>query len=599
MYYQQIDDNSNARTSITTWLGYNHNPIANDGQFYDMENLTSDNYPLLSSRKERSLVKKGTSIRGVLFTDDILCYLEGDTLHYGTKNYDLSTLLSTKGSKDIQTLIRFGAYVLIFPEGIYVNLYKDDSGTMKSEYVSNVGLQIKYSICTSTGEDFENVVASDTAPENPADGEYWLNTGANSGLNIWYTSKSMWSPVATTYLRIEVPGAKLTDYFNKGDTIDLNTSVSNVNSGSQIQAIDDEYIVVIGLLEDCVTKTEETSSVWKLKILRKLPSLDYVCSDKNRIWGCHYGYADGEMVNEIYASKLGDFKNWYTYAGISTDSYAVSVGVPGKWTGCISFQGRPTFFKENAIFSVYGSYPSEYQIVQNDSRGVQDGSYRSLAIVNESLFYKSATDVCVYDGSSPTSISQALGRDTMYYSAIGGGCLNKYHLIMQDVKARNIYFVYDAQYGIWEKESSCPITYFTSTNNGQMYACTESKIYGLGSKDNLAYLNKYLDEEWVSWYAKTGMFGYDTPDSKYVSKLSIRAYIPTRSELRVYISYDGKPFEEVGTLRGNSDILSQNLDIRPPRCDHYQIEFMGHGDFKLYSMVTTIDSESEEYGNSY
>ena len=38
-------------------------------------------------------------------------------------------------------------------------------------------------------------------------------------------------------------------------------------------------------------------------------------------------------------------------------------------------------------------------------RGVQKGSWRSLCVVNEVLYYKGRTEICAYDGSVPVAVS--------------------------------------------------------------------------------------------------------------------------------------------------------------------------------------------------
>lgn len=592
MYYPTLEEDSNTRSMIDKWYGYNHNYLTNSGEFFDMENLTSDYFPLMAPRKTRALLKEYSNIRGIVYTNNTVYVLDGDVLKHGDITTDLSGYMDNTGESTQQTLLRFGAYILIFPLGIYINIYDHGIGRMAMSYETGENVEITYSICEMDGEDFDSVTAADTAPTSPKDGDYWLNTGKDSGLNIWYKSKSMWQPVATTYIRIRIPGAQLTKRFKQYDTIFMNTELTDINNGSQIVTIADDYIVVTGIMSGTVEKTQTTSSSWKLKLERRIPALDYVCTDKNRVWGCHYGYsADGEMINEIYCSKLADFCNWYTYQSISTDSYAVNVGVTGEWTGCISYRNHPVFFKENAIFTVYGSYPSEYQIVQNDCRGVQLGSSKSLAIVGETLFYKSASDVCAYDGSTPTGISDAFGRDQLYYDAVGGGCLNKYHVSMSNAKGKHYFFTYDISHAIWEKESELQIEMFSSTENGQIYGATKKKLYGFGSTDNILYLNPYKDEEWVKWYAETGEIGYETPDSKYVNRISIRAYIPVRSEIVVEISHDDQKYVNASTLRGANDIISKTIDIYPARCDHFKIRFSGHGDCRIYSM-----SLSTEYG---
>lgn len=595
MYYHEVNDNGNTRQVISTWLGYNHNYNIDAGEFYDMENMSSDNYPLLSPRKKRPLLYESDGkLRGLLYSDNNVAYLEGTTLHYSLTDIDLSEWMEEP--EDWQTLLRFGEYILIFPVGVYVNLYdENDRGTIYTKYDTEVGKTVTYTVCDSEGKGYDNITASDTAPENPTEGMYWLSTGETKGLYVWNKSQSMWSPVATSYIRIEIPSGDLTSYFKEGDTITMNTQLDDVNEGSTIQKITDDYFVVIGLM-NTVTRTEQCTDAWHLKLNRKIPKLDYVCVDKNRVWGCHYGYQNGKMLNEIYASKLGDFRNWYTYTGISTDSYAATVGISGEFTGCISYQGYPTFFKENAIIRVFGNMPSEYQINTREQRGVQLGSYRSLAVVNEYLVYKAVSDVCVYDGSVAVSISEALPKDRQYYDAVGGGCLNKYRIVMREMNGRRIHLVYDFKYKIWHKEDSIALECISATENGQLYAATKSKIYGLGNTDNIAFIKPLVGEEWVDWYAETGEMGYEAIDKKYVSRITVRAFVPARSELQVMISYDSRPFEDVGIIRGLDDINSKNIEIAPYRCDHFRLMFRGHGDCRIYALALTMDTGSEEYG---
>lgn len=593
MFYPRIDEGNNTRTYIDTWMGYNHNYKVNRGEFFDMENMSSDNYPLLTPREIRPLLVEGTNLNGLLYSDNNVAYLDGTTLHYSLQDFDLSDLMDEPDKW--QTLIRFGAYILIFPANVYINVYEpEDRGTFEDEYIAEIGNTITYSICNSKGEGFDNIEASDDSPQDPTDGMYWLKTSAPQGLYTYSSSQGTWLPVASCYIRIEIPGANLTEHFSEDDVVTMNTTIDSVNDGSTIKTIDDEYMVIIGIMDE-VTKTAHCTDGWTLKVKRKIPILDYVCADKNRIWGCHYGYVSQKgMVNEIYCSKLGDFKNWYSYAGISTDSYAVSVGVPGAFTGCISYQGYPTFFKENAIFKIYGAMPSQYQVMQSDQRGVQQGSYRSLAIIDEYLVYKSPTDICVYDGSSPVSISEPLGRGELFYDAVGGGCLNKYRVVMENAKAKKYYFVYDFKTGIWEKEDPLRVEMFSATENGQLYAATKDKIYGLGNTDNMVFTTPLVGEEYVEWFCETGEMGYEYIDFKYVDRITIRAYVPYRSELEVMIAYDDRPFERVAMVRGTEDIASKSLAFAPFRCDHFRIKLRGHGACRIYTMALTLETGSEE-----
>lgn len=607
MFYQTIEENNNTREMISEWKGYNHNYVIGDGEFYDCENISSDNYPVLTPRKKRALlVDSDDGIRGILLTSNNLTYLSGNVLHYGSKTYDLSQYFVTGTEKkedgteysiydtSDQKLVRFGAYIVMFPSGVYVNIVDGTTGSITQVYKAPTGTTITFQICDSAGSELQNLSAKSTPPSSPSDGDYWLRTTKGAeGLYIYVGYLQTWEAVATCYIKISVPDGSLTDYFSAGDAVYMNTTISDINNGSIVQSIDDEYMIVIGIMSK-TQQTETTDSSWTLEVKRKLPDLDMVCVSNNRIWGCHYGDdGEGNVINEIYASKLGDFKNWYSYAGLSTDSYALSVGEPGDWTGCISYQGYPTFFKENCIMKIYGSYPAEYQLSVHTCRGVQKGSEESLAVVNEYLMYKSTADICVYDGSSPTSISQALGRNTQYYNAVAAGCIGKYYVSMETNIGHCINMIYDMERGIWTKnDSKVRYSQFTQSESGQIYGTNGKKIFGIGANDNIIFHSQLPNEEYVVWYAETGDMGFSYPDYKYVNNINIRAYLPFKSELNVQIKVDDGMWQDLGTYRGTDETKPIDIYRFPDRCDHYRLKLSGHGNVRIYTLTRTFETAS-------
>jgi hypothetical protein len=595
MFLPQTIENGNTQGMIDTWRGYNHNPRIGAGELYDMQNLSSDNYPLLSPRKVRPLLKKTTDkIRGIVLADNNLTYLAGTTFYFGTQQVDMSPYCGTDKESD-QQIVLYGMYALIFPMWAYVNLNDvSDHGSIKSSLTVKTGTTITYTLCNADGKSYDATVSA-TAPESPTEGQYWLDTTeGETGLYFWNKAESSWKSVSTAYIKITIPGVNVADYFVKDDVIDMNTIYPDINSGSVIKGIGDNYIIVTGIMLDEVTHQETTSETWTLTITRKTPDLDYVCVSNNRVWGCRYGVDNtGNLINEIYASKQGDFRNWYSYEGTALDSYAVSVGVQGRFTGCIEYQGNPIFFKEGTILKIFGSMPSNYQLITNNCRGVQEGSYRSLAILNEYLVYKSPSDVVIYDGSNPTSISANLGRDNVYYDAAAGGCLNTYHISMMDAAGIAHYFVYDMQYGLWEKEDHTRVIGFTASENGRIYAATEHEIFGVGANNNAIVLQKIPGEEYVQWFAETGDTGIEWAEYKRISRITVRAFIPRNSELEIEISYDGRPFEALGTMRGVDNIMSQSFPVDAYRADHYRLRFSGHGDVKIYTLSTSLEGGSQ------
>ena len=620
MFLPEVEENINERSLITQWRGYNHNYAIGMGEFYDMENMTVDDFPIMTARDVRpTLLNPVHAFRAILYTDGVLSWLDGNVFHFQTWELDLADVINGTSAQvswstqhtdfedtpdaDLiewseQKMIRFGVYILIYPINVWVNIDKRTAGLISSEFKSATGLTITYTISTHDGEEYQNIVAQGTAPISPSEGDYWLNTATGSeGLNVYL--QSSWQPVPTCYIRIEIPGATLTDFFEVDDIVNMNSAtVSDINNGSKIQAIDDDFIVVIGLMND-VEKTETTSTGYRLTISREMPSLDFICADKNRLWGCKYGTNDKGIINEIYASKLGDFKNWNSFQGLSTDSYTATIGIPGRFTGCISYGGYPTFFKENAIIRVSGSYPAEYNVMQMDARGVQEGSDKSLAIVGETLFYKAPGGVMAYDGSLPRMISHEWGRE-YYYDGIAGVCGSKYYLEITTAQGAHRVFVYDTEYGLWTKENHIGespnfLIGFSGASDGRLFAFTYNHVYGMGLSDNELYTNKKPGEEYAVWYLESGDIGYDIPEFKYVSKFTLRAFIPAQSEIEVQISYDDKRYETVGTIRGLAETMTHTISFAPYRCDHFRFKLSGHGRVRLYSLGITYDLGSDEY----
>ena len=236
----------------------------------------------------------------------------------------------------------------------------------------------------------------------------------------------MWVQIPTVYVKIEATG--IGKRFEEGDGIKisglelagvLEKQIEALNGSKVIQSKDDNYVVVIGIIDERATVKGITAE-------RRLPDMDYITEAGNRLWGCFYGVADGKTVNEIYCCKLGDFKNWEVYSGISTDSFRASCGTDGVWTGAVTYLGYPLFFKENYVHKVYVSSGGAHQIVSMAIDGVQKGSDTSFAIVNDYLFYKSKTGINRFDGTQAVNISSDLGNE-QYCDAVGGRLGGQYN----------------------------------------------------------------------------------------------------------------------------------------------------------------------------
>ena len=580
MRYPQLKVQATSRQMVDAFRGYNHNLRISSGEFFNMKNMTSDYYPVLSPRSKRGVYAKPASPQG-LIAKDTICYVDGSEFVMG--EYRIPMGLSTAAENCPKQLISMGAYVIVMPDKKYINtLDITDFGNIEAFYSSQG--EVSFALCTVTGDVYTDTVISPDEPANPNNLDYWIDTSSVPHTLKQYSATSgAWVMIATTYVKISATGIGKAFEAYDGVTISgiKSTGLQDLNGNMVIQAKGDDYIVVIGILDTVTTQTSVVT------VERRMPSVDFVIESGNRLWGCRYGTAlNGDVVNEIYASKLGDFRNWNCFMGLSTDSYAASCGTDGPFTGAITHLGYPLFFKENCVHKVYGNYPANFQIQDTACRGVQKGCHASLAIVNETLFYKSRGGICAFDGSLPTEASYALGNE-VYSDAVGGAHGNKYYVSMKDSLEVWHLFVFDTAKGMWHREDNLRASAFCSCR-GEMYcidAHDRNIITLLGSGD------PYEDE--VNWEVETGELGISSPDMKYISRLTIRMSMEIGAEMNIFAQYDmSDEWLHICNIRGTS-LRSFAIPIRPRRCDYMKLRIVGSGTAKIYSWTKTIEQGSD------
>ena len=593
MKLPKLRELESSRQMVDTFKGYNHNLRIGDGEFFDMKNMTSDHYPVLSPRGKRGEYASPNSPNG-LIAKDALCYVDGTKFVMNEYEVDMGL------NDEPKQLISMGAYVIIMPDKKYINTQDlTDFGNIEAFYpgVEGQSVTASYEMCKLDGTAYTDAITSASAPENPNNMQLWIDTSTTPHVLKQYSeSSAVWTQIATTYVKISAPGIAAS--FKQYDAVKIsgfpkdNAQFSEMNDityplweayhdpGDNERAEGtDDYIVIVGLLDEAVTAES------MLKLERTMPIMDFVIESGNRLYGCRYGpAANGQVVNEIYASKQGDFRNWNCFMQISTDSWVGGVGTDGQFTGAITHKGYPLFFKENCVHKVYGNYPANFQIQTTECRGVQKGCNRSLAIVNETLFYKAKNAICAYDGSLPTEVSYALGNEA-YREAVGGAHGNKYYTSMKDVSGNYHLFVFDTAKGMWHREDNLKADYFCSCD-GEMYAVSNGKIItllGSGTKDLAG----------VEWMAETGEIGISSPDMKYVSRITMRMSMDIGAEVRIYAQYDfSDEWELVCSLR-STNLRSFSIPIRPKRCDYMKLRIEGEGMAKIYSITKTIEQGSE------
>lgn len=575
MEFPTLNPIPTTKRMVDVFRGYNHNLRIGSGEFYRMENLSSDLYPVLSPRGIRGLYANPASPQG-LIAKEMLCYVDGADFLLGQQRIPMN--LSTAHADCPKQLVSMGAYVLIFPDKKYINTANpEDHGPMEAEFTTEG--ESRFTLCNALGEDLIPQHTGAQSPENPENGAYWLDTSLSPpSLKQWSEAALMWTGIVSTYVKLTYPGigAKFQAY----DGVSI-TGTPGFDGSQVLQGVGEDWLILTGIL------TEATAVTAPITVSRKLPKMDFVMECGNRLWGCRYGMDEyGEPVNRIYASKLGDFRNWSCFMGIASDSYYVNLGSDGPFTGAVSHLGSPLFFKENMLHKIYGSVPSEFTLQDTPCRGVQPGCHESLAIVGEDLFYKSRSGICLYDGSLPRQISQALGSET-YDSAAAGAHGSKYYISMRGAEGFQL-FVYDAQKGQWHREDSF---------HGICFASLGSELYAIDGDNNriVALLGSGEPlEEQVSWMAETGELGLSSPERLYISRITLRLALDVGAIMDVYAQYDHEDhWEHLASIR-HCTLGSFSIPVRPRRSDYLRLKFQGRGGAKLYAMTKTMEKGSED-----
>lgn len=595
----------NANVSmISTFLGYNHNLRIADGEFYDMKNLTTDYYPLFASRPRRGIVTSLKKPQGIFGCAKIV-YVDDNKLYYD-QSY-VCDLKETFADRE-RIFGAMGAYLCVFPDKIVYNTATGDVEEMENTVETTE--KPVFSLCKLDGTLFDegNTYTGVKEPDT-AKYKYWIDTSENTAvIKVWSEITSEWSAVGTTYVKVSSPG--IGQGFKQYDAVtfsgvERSENIYNdydFNQSNILWGVGEDYVIIVGFINRVFTNAEN------ITLKREVPDVDFVTEMGNRIWGC------SSEKHEIYACKQGDPKNWNCFMGLVSDSYAATTGTDGDFTGCINYMGTVYFFKDAGVYVLFGDKPSNYQLNWKPLRGVQKGSEKSLVLLNEYLIYKSRDGICIFDGSSPESVSAPFGKEN-YYEAVAGAFRNKYYVSMRNDEYEYFMFVYDGEKNMWMKEDGTIAKGFAYANGG-MYLINENNVmYVINAEKIYTKLFPWMTElseeycypgdavypgdvvqgemeEPVEWYATTGEMGLESPYGKYIKRMRLRLEIATNASMIAEVMYDSSGVWEEIIRYYATRKRSIELPLRVRRCDHMQLRFSGRGDVKIYSLMRETEEEA-------
>lgn len=658
--YPTIKETARSQQVTDTFGGYNHNLKIPEGEFYEMENLCGDDYPLLATRKQRNTLQAfGQNLEAMVSKGDELYYISGydpttKTCGFYAGDEKVMDLAYAGGLK---RFVSMGAYLLIWPDKVWYNTADGTHGNMEKMFSAAAGTYLFSETNAVSGPDGQETITvyaiwlvepcsrdgktvyttsethsvtfgsnrtviqdgityyylNSNKPSAPKNGDAYIDNETRTPY-VYSDTEKDWVARDVPVMRLKCKGIGsgfAPEDYVKISYVDTSTDFGllggdNLADGTyrEVLAAGDDYLVLDAYAPKVTVRyyIDEAPPGVYVKAAMDTPDMDYVIEAQNRLWGCKYGTVNGKLVNEIYASALGRFDVWHKYAGVSTDSYASSVGSDGRWTGAVNYQGYPLFFKEDRMHKVYVSASGAHRIQEYTMRGVQPGGAKSLAVVNGVLFYKARDCVCAYDGSgAPTDVSEKLNLDSLSRpgstTSIAAAYRDKYYLYLQmSTPPGSRLLVLDTRRGAWYRENlpSGSITDFTEHMGSLLCAA-----YGI---EEIAHDNQVseligTEEGDVAWSCETGLIGYSTVEQKYVSRFNIRMSLARGAYMDVLVQYDSDGvWHNQGRIQGVGTRTFM-LPVRPRRCDHFRIRLEGSGDVRIYSFAKVFESGSDVYAD--
>lgn len=316
-----------------------------------------------------------------------------------------------------------------------------------------------------------------------------------------------------------------------------------------------------------------------------IPPMKYICTQGNRVWGCSV------HGNEIYASELGNARSWNCFEGISTDSYAVTLGSSGMFTSCCTYHGQAVFFKEDEMIIISGNRPSSYSVNSNSCHGVSKDSPDGVCVVEDILFYKAYDGIYAYSGGNPSCISKALSEDMKKLTDVKMCGYNGFLYVCGKSGSENRLFVYDIANRIWHRYSSDNTVGLVAYFDGVVQLCRNGEKIELYSIDN-EVPGEFTPTatEKKEWCWESPEISYNTADRKYIHTVSFE--MECEHGCRLYVKYDDeKNYRQIKKI---PPITRRGIKVAvfPRRCGRFSLKMSGKGGMTLYGIYKEIEEEN-------
>ena len=608
---------TNTREQLRAFGGLNETYACSEAEYSAGINFSSRNFPALSTRKPRRRLREMKDLNGMYHLNGLLAACGTDLVYIPDDPGQENVTYSKKVTNDRKSMVGIGTKILIFPDKLSFDTAQGTLSSLGAVW-DGTGRQLRFEPCDGEGKVYRAKSFGKTEPTDPAEGElFWKVEDTahpwryGGTLEVYSVATGSWTAIPLEYCRIF--GAELDLTFARWDTVQLRGCAAK--EMGQWDSLEGDLILYdtgtnwlrvkaasggeyfFGSLTQTGNKavwtsgdgtvTREVDLSAPAVLERQIPDLDFVTECDNRVWGCN------SKQNVIYACKLGDPTNWFSYRGIAADSYAVTVGSDGAFTGAATCMGYALFFKENTLHKVYGSKPSDFQLTSLRCRGVANNAGRSLCVLNETLYYLSPDGVMEWDGSIPAKVSAVLesSRLANVQCAVGGALDGRYYLYIRrraqsTSQQEQRLLVYDTERRLWHEEdvTSCDMT----STGGQLYLWDGQALWAADPSREPDWQNTGGVEKDIPFELVTGDMGMEAAEQRYLSRLTLRMDAESPTTVEVAVSYDGGGWEKLADLAVRERCRCYDLPFVPRRYGTLRLRLRGTGQLTLRSVAKTL-----------
>ena len=545
----------NSKKYVVSFQGLNLCESYADGELSACENISTVKFPSLTQRFGRT-AEGAFGAPTAMHSKKGLVVIDGTTVKHNGKN--VGTV--TEGRKQMATI---GNYVVIFPDKVAYNVETGEFEQMEAEYSVTEGEDGGYynEIYVEWNEDGQYY---EDESGNVFDGEVIATDSGYRGL-VWVPD-----PRTMTFASDSITSGKKDAFpFKVGDAVTISGCASHPenNKTAIIRGVDGNRLT---FYENTFTEGKETEPI---TIKREVPDLDFICESNYRLWGT--------KGNTIYGSKYGDPFNFQVFDGLTGDSYYIDVATDGPFTGCVPYSSHICFFKENTLHKLYGSKPSNFQLVTSQVYGVQKGSERSMVTINETLFYKGVNGVYAYTGGVPDLVSEKFGTKR-FSDACAASDGERYYIAMQSGGEWGIY-VYDVARNLWTREDGMRCVDM---------AAHDGHVYLLDAGGTLWKVDEAAEEQ-IGWSMTFCPFHETVNERKGYSKFHLRLELEAGAWLTAEMKRDTDTrWEKIYTTH-NERARTVSIPVLPRRCASVQIRLTGKGKCVLRTFIREFFTGSD------